>query len=577
MKHKKRNSIKDSALFKLWAVSEQKYMVFLQLAFKVYLSLAAIYVSQLARRIVDENVFLKQPVAILLQFAVILLLGVGVSYLYQYCTNTYSIGLSYRLRNMGMERLTRCSYGAMGKEHSGAIINRMVHDISDVAGYISGSLSEFMGSMITFTCCFIYLLFVNWQMLLTCSVCIPITLFVTKRLAAPTYQTMEQFDKKMDEIGAMAKDTLMNQKTEKVFQLKQARRKVFDETMDEATAHYVEYERLVAKASPVRYLLNAAPTLICIMVGFVNSYFGRITGGEFVSVILLLDYIAKPLAAFIGYITDYKMAEVSMHRVLEILEYPLEESGEEENNAQDGEFCYCFNGLTFGYDETAVLQNLNLRIPCGKMTAIVGESGSGKSTLFQLLLGFYQPWEGSIEMYGRDVRKWNLEALRREVAYVEQTPYLFNGTVKENIRAGRENATDEEIMQAARLAYAHEFIMELPEGYDTRLSEGGKNLSGGQRQRLAIARAFLKEAPILLLDEMTSALDNESQRLIRLAIDRYRKNRTVLVIAHRLQSVVTAENIVVMEKGRAVECGTHAELLAKAGIYARLYRMGECE
>ncbi len=158
---------------------------------------------------------------------------------------------------------------------------------------------------------------------------------------------------------------------------------------------------------------------------------------------------------------------------------------------------------------------------------------------------------------------------------MEQTPYLFNGTVRENILAGKKNATDKEVVQAAKLAYAHEFIMGLPQGYHTKLSEGGKNLSGGQRQRIAIARAFLKDAPILLLDEMSSALDNESERLIQLAIQNYRKNKTILVIAHRLQSIVTADIIVVMDKGRIAELGTHKELLEKNGVYAKLYQMGE--
>lgn len=566
---------KNNSIIKLWKISGKKYLFFLQFFCKIYLSLVAVYISQLARKIIDEDIFAKQPGTVLLYFSVFLLAGIGVSYLYQYCINGYAIELSYRLKNLGVERLTKCSYTSMQKEHSGTIINKFTHDISEISAYLSGGFPEFIGNMITFICCFIYLLFVNWQMLLTCAVCIPVTLFITKRLATPTYQTMESFYQKMDEIGVLAKDTLMNQKTEKVFQLKEIRRKQFNETMDEATAQYVEYERLVSKASPVRYLLNAAPTLICIMVGFINSYFGQITSGEFVSVVLLLNYIAKPLSSFIQYVTDYKQAQVSMDRIMEILTYPLEKSGSKEGSVKSDQSCYCLSDVTFAYDQKKILQNLNLLIPKGKMIAIVGESGSGKSTLFQLLLGFYQPLSGHISMFGTDMEEWDLDALRSKIAYVEQTPYLFNGTVMENISAGNAKATEEKITHAAKLAYAHEFIMELPQGYHTLLSEGGKNLSGGQRQRLAIARAFVKDAPILLLDEMSSALDNESQRLIQLAIENYRKDKTILIIAHRLQSVVSADMIMVMDKGQIAECGTHQELLEQKGLYEKLYRIGE--
>lgn len=569
------HTIKNSSFMQLWKISGKKYLFFLQFFCKVYLSLVAVYVSQLAREIIDEDIFLKQPGKVLLSFALILLTGIGVSCLYQYCVNEYAIGLTYRLKNLGVERLTKCSFSSVQKEHSGVLANKMTQDISEVSAYLSGGFPEFVGNAIMFFCCFFYLLYVNWQMLLTCSICIPVTIFITKRLASPTYNTMEAFHHKMDEIGVLAKDTLMNQKTEKIFQLKTARRKQFDTTMDEATAQYVEYERLVAKMAPVNYLLKAAPTLLCIMVGFINSYFGRITGGEFVSAILLLDYIAQPLSSFMGYVTAYKQAQVSMDRIMEVLAYPLEESGSETGNMYSGEYCYCLNNVTFAYDKKTVLQNLNLCIPKGKMVAIVGESGSGKSTLFRLLMGFYRPLSGSISMWGTDVAAWNLEALRSSLAYVEQTPYLFNGTVIENIAAGKTGATEEEIVHAAKLAYAHEFIMELPQGYHTLLTEGGKNLSGGQRQRLAIARAFVKDAPVLLLDEMSSALDNESQRLIWLAMENYRKDRTILVIAHRLQSIVSADMIVVMDQGQVAECGTHEELLGRKGLYEKLYRIGE--
>lgn len=253
----------------------------------------------------------------------------------------------------------------------------------------------------------------------------------------------------------------------------------------------------------------------------------------------------------------------------------MKADGAEPDGMESGQACYSLKHVTFAYDQKTVLQDLSLQIPKGKMIALVGESGSGKSTLFQLLLGFYQPLSGSISMYGTDMAEWDLDAMRSRIAYVEQTPYLFNGTVMENIAAGNAGATEEEIIQAAKLAYVHEFIMELPQGYHTLLAEGGKNLSGGQRQRLAIARAFVKDAPVLFLDEMSSALDNESQRLIQLAIENYRKGRTILVIAHRLQSIVSADKILVMDHGQIAECGTHQELMDQKGLYEKMYRIGE--
>jgi subfamily B ATP-binding cassette protein MsbA len=231
-----------------------------------------------------------------------------------------------------------------------------------------------------------------------------------------------------------------------------------------------------------------------------------------------------------------------------------------------------FENLTFAYnkDVTAV-QNVNLRIPDGKTYALVGESGAGKSTMISLILRFYDPTAGTIYLDGQNIRKVTQKTLRENIAIVTQDTFLFHDSILENIRYGRLNATDDEVYEAAKQAFAHDFILAQPNGYKTVIGDKGCLLSGGQQQRLAIARALLRDAPILLLDEATSALDSESERQIQSALERLSQGRTVIAIAHRLSTILKADQIVVMHRGQIREVGPHQELYAKSGLYRRLY------
>jgi ATP-binding cassette subfamily B protein len=234
-----------------------------------------------------------------------------------------------------------------------------------------------------------------------------------------------------------------------------------------------------------------------------------------------------------------------------------------------------FNNVSFRYvEEVPVLQDLSFVAAAGKMTAIVGASGAGKSTLVALLQRFYDVDSGTIEIDGQDISKVTKQSLRSSIAYVSQAPYLFEGTIRDNIRYGRPSATDAEIEQAARLAAADEFIRQQPQGYDTPVGENGATLSGGQRQRVSIARAIVRQAPILLLDEATSALDNEAEAQVQQALTQVMEGRTTIVIAHRLSTVVNADHIIVMEQGRLIEEGTHASLMADPhSVYSRFHRV----
>jgi len=334
--------------------------------------------------------------------------------------------------------------------------------------------------------------------------------------------------------------------------------------------------RVSERLGPItEFLAGAAIASVLAYAGWRASTAGEPPGSVFAFITaLLLAY--DPVRRLARVQVNIERALVNARMIYEILDtepHQKDRPGATSLKVSRGEID--FDDVRFSYAENSpVLRGVSFRAQAGKTTAIVGPSGAGKSTLFSLLLRFYDPDGGKITIDGEDITGVTKESLRHSVAYVSQHPYLFEGSIRDNIRYGRPDATDAEVEAAARLANAEEFILQQPEGYDTLVGENGATLSGGQRQRISIARAIVRNAPILLLDEATSALDNESEAKVQQALDRVMDKRTTLVIAHRLSTVVNADHIVVLEDGHLVEEGTHDSLAHKPdGLYARFYRM----
>lgn len=326
---------------------------------------------------------------------------------------------------------------------------------------------------------------------------------------------------------------------------------------------------------PIMFSIMYSPIIFSIVFGSYLISTGSLDAAGLVVFVYLIFLVIEPISEIPDMITQLFAVKGASKRIAEVLNQPVEQQRDVQMKVNSKVDPIQFNHVRFSYQEgtAPVIKDLHGSVHEGETIALVGASGGGKSTIFKLLCGFYpmKTGEGDITIFGQSIRDWNLDQLRSSLSLVTQDSYLFAGSIYDNIAYGREGATKEEVIEVAKIANAHSFILDLPEGYQTEVGERGAGLSGGQRQRIAIARALLKDAPILLLDEPTSALDTESELVVQEALTTLMKERTTLVIAHRLTTIQNADQIWVLDDGKVVEAGNHTSLLEQKGLYARLY------
>ena len=474
--------------------------------------------------------------------------------------------------------LQKMSFSYYSNHKVGQLMSRLTNDLFDVTEFAHHGPEELFICGLKIIVSFIILCGVNAPLTLIMFAVMPFIILFVKFFNTRMRANFKSQRVQIGEINARTEDSLLGIRVVKSFANEEMEKEKFEEGNSRFLTLKKQGYKYMGGFSSTNRFLEGMMSLIIIIADPIFMMKGKLMPGDMTAFLLYVGTLFASMRTIINFTEQFQKGMTGIERFIEVMDTPADI--EEKPNAQEMKKAKGdieFDDVSFSYvdDDTEVLSSVNLKIKAGESIALVGPSGGGKTTMCNLIPRFYDVTEGAVRIDGQDIRDFTLKSLRMNIGVVQQEVYLFSGTVMENILYGLPNADRDSVIEAAKLAGAHEFIERLPNGYDTYVGERGVKLSGGQKQRISIARVFLKNPPILVLDEATSALDNESERIVQQSLERLAKGRTVLTIAHRLTTVKNADKIIVLTKDGIAEQGSHSELMELGGIYAELYGMYE--
>jgi ABC-type multidrug transport system fused ATPase/permease subunit len=490
-----------------------------------------------------------------------------------------ALAVELDMRQAVYAKLVRLSFGFYDRHQTGQLMSRATVDLQGVRFFLGYGLIFFFQHIFTIVGVGIVVFVISWKLALISMAIGPLLIAIAYRYSHVSHPLLRDVQQKMADVATVAEENIVGVHVVKSFAQEAAEQAKFEVRSEQVFVQSVKANRQRALYVPLLSFLPLLAQAAILLVGGRMVAHGTLSLGDFVAFNLFLAMLVMPLRQLGMWIGQAQRATASGERIFQVIDEP-EEIKDVPDAVQlpPGPGRVFFDNVTFGYDpDRPVLRNIDLELEPGRVVALIGHTGAGKTTLAALVPRFYDVQAGRVAVDGHDVRTVSIASLRREIGVIAQDPFLFSATVRENIAFGRPGATDDEVVQAARLAQAHEFIEALPEGYDTIVGERGITLSGGQRQRLAIARALVVDPRILILDDATASVDATTESRIRDGLREAMRGRTTIIIAHRLSTIALADEIVVLEDGRIAARGNHDELAASSPVYREIYEHGLLE